>query len=50
MCRHCEERSDAAISMLLIPLYEIATLRRALKDGIAILRKYSRGAMTVIFS
>jgi len=27
MCRHCEERSDTAISMLLIPLHEIATLR-----------------------
>ncbi len=27
MCRHCEERSDAAISNLLIPLYEIAALR-----------------------
>jgi len=26
MCRHCEERSDAAISNRLIPLYEIATL------------------------
>ena len=46
MCRHCEERSDVAISMLLIPLPEIAALRHALKDGVAILRKYSRGAMT----
>jgi len=27
MCRHCEERSDVAISNRLIPLHEIAALR-----------------------